>query len=103
MSKKHYSKPEAQFVEEVVDVVEDIVEEPKVEEVVAPQPIGKVVECGKLNVRQAPVANAAVACTITRDTEIVVDLGKSTDEWYRVCTEAGIEGYCMKKYISVSK
>ena len=36
-------------------------------------------------------------------TEIVIDAGASTDEFYRVHTAEGIEGFCMKKYIAVRK
>lgn len=29
------------------------------------------------------------------------DMGDSNDDWYAVCTAAGIEGFCMKKFVAV--
>lgn len=60
---------------------------------------GKVVDCKKLNVRPAPFTTAEPLCTIPVGAPVTIDLNKSTDEWYAVCTEAGVEGYCMQKYI----
>ena len=36
-------------------------------------------------------------------TDFIQDVKKleSVNEWYKVCTEAGIEGFCMKKYVSI--
>ena len=62
---------------------------------------GTVVNCGKLNVREAPTVSSAVVCEIPVNSEVAIDTDNSTDEFYKVCTEHGFEGYCMKKYIEV--
>ncbi len=87
-------------VEEVVNV-EPVVEE-TVEEVVEENTVYGTVECKEvLNVRKAPAADAAVICVIKNGSEVIIDVTNSTDDFYKVCTEAGLEGYCMKKFIKV--
>lgn len=77
--------------------------EETVETVALPKTVtGIVVDCIKLNVRVAPNTTAAVACVVNAASEIEIDVAKSTDEWFHVCTAAGIEGYCMRKFIKAS-
>lgn len=118
MSKHYnnYSKPYSRpvnpetVIEEVETVeVEEIPEEiPVIEEasVVKPTPVmevtGVVIDCSKLNMRFEPSADAEIMCTLIRGTEVVIDEAESTDEFYAVCTPAGMEGYCMRKYIEVN-
>jgi uncharacterized protein YgiM (DUF1202 family) len=64
--------------------------------------IGVVTNCLNLNIRRKPKADASVICKITSLTEIMIDEKESTDEFYKVCTAAGIDGFCMKKYIAVN-
>lgn len=76
--------------------------EPKVETPEVPEPIvGVVVNCKKLNVREEPHIEADVLCVIEAGCEVTVDIFETTEEFYKVCTEAGVEGFCMKKYIEV--
>lgn len=73
-----------------------------IEETIAKMPKpGVVVDCLKLNVREAPNANADVVCVINASTKFVVDEAESTDDFYAVCTESGAEGYCMKKFVQI--
>lgn len=90
-----------------VEVIEpEVVETPVVaKEPVAPQPEtakGVVVDCVKLNVRANPSASAYVVCMLDVASEIEINISKSTDEWFNVCTAAGIEGYCMRKFVNAS-
>lgn len=62
---------------------------------------GVVGNCKKLNVRVAPNADATPICVITVKSELTIDTTQSTDEWYKVCTAAGVEGYCMKAYVTI--
>lgn len=120
MSNKNYknynnfssTKP-AEEVVEAVEVKEEVkVEEPTpvVEEpkpVVKPEPpkplTGKVTGCAKLNVRESANATANVLAVINEGSEVVINRIKSTVDFYAVCTAAGIEGYCMKKFITPVK
>lgn len=64
---------------------------------------GVVTDCLKLNVRKEPKTNADILTVITALSKVQVDIGGSTDEFYKVCTETGIEGFCMKKYVALPR
>lgn len=112
MSNKNYknynSISSIKPAEEVVEPVE-VKEEVKVEEptpVVKPEPkqlTGNVAGCAKLNVRKEPNKDAEILAVINEGTEVVINKIKSTMDFYSVCTAAGIEGYCMKKFIKPVK
>lgn len=63
--------------------------------------LGVVTECAKLNVRKEPSTEADVVTTLLIGTEVMVDIFESTEEFYKVTTGAGVEGYCMKKFINI--
>lgn len=63
--------------------------------------IGLVSNCKKLNVREKPTVEAPVVCEIVCQTELMIDEKESTEEFYKVYTAAGIEGFCMKKFIEI--
>lgn len=62
---------------------------------------GVVTDCAKLNVRKAPDVTAPIICTIPRNAEVEVLFEESTDEFYKVLTASGVEGFCMAKYIAI--
>ena len=113
MSNKNYknynnfssTKPAEEVKTEPVEVKEEVVEEPK--PVVKPEPpkplTGKVTGCAKLNVRESANTTANVLAVINEGSEVVINRIKSTVDFYAVCTAAGIEGYCMKKFITPIK
>lgn len=59
-----------------------------------------MVICSRLNVREQPNKNAPVIMTINQGTKLEIDLEKSTEDFYNVVTSIGIEGYCMKQFVS---
>ena len=63
--------------------------------------IGYVTECVKLNVREAASKDSNVLCEIILNSKVIIDKENSTDDFYKVTTETGVEGYCMKQYINV--
>lgn len=97
--------------EEAKELTEEIKAQPAltIEEIaelepeVAPpaEPIDGVVTAVRLNVRKLPSANAAVVTVINQDTKVQINTEESTSDWYKVYTAAGVEGYCMKKFIEV--
>lgn len=94
--------------EELVEVVEEVKTEVKPEPQPEPEaPVkevtGTVVDCEQLNVRVAPVAGATPVTVINKGTLVVIDEACSTEDWFKVYTEAGVEGYCMKQYIKLNK
>lgn len=89
-------------IDEIDDLVldEDVIEDVEEEEVEALL-IGYVADCARLNVRSHPYPSAAIKCVIEKDSEVMINDAESTDTFYKVITASGIEGYCMKKFISI--
>lgn len=89
--------------EETIDVAEVLLNEEPADATTEEEPtaaLGQVC-CEKLNVRKEPSTTAAVVSVVARDAILMIDADKSTEEWYKVYTEAGIEGYCMKKFVII--
>ncbi len=88
---------------EILETVEEeIVVENTTESVEPSTVLGVVTECVKLRVRSTPEIADNVLAEIILASEVLVDLEESTDEFYKITTEAGVEGYCMKQYINIS-
>ena len=77
----------------------------KTEEVAKPKkPItGVVANCFNLNVRTGPSKDFDVICEIPSDSEVEIDESESFEDFYKICTASGVEGFCMKKFIEVRK
>ena len=91
-------KPAAE-VAKTVDTVDQV---ERVEEVAQPKTkIGVVVNCDRLYVRSAPDTDADPVKDIACGIELMIDDSESTDEFYKVFTAAGLEGFCMKKFIKI--
>ena len=129
MSNKHYTQyskfsgEEPMLVNdpelEVEDTVEEKVDEPiegqiaipevEPELVSDPEPsveqenrkFGKVNNCKKLNIRKLPSRDAEIVSELIEGSEVMIDEKESTALFYKICTEHGIEGYCMKDFIKV--
>ena len=87
-------------VEEEAEQAQKIVEESqKVEEAV--QIVGFVDNCECLRVRKESNVDSEELCIISKLSEVVIDLDNSTDYFYKVKTSEGVEGYCMKKFITI--
>ena len=87
-------------VEEEAEQAQEIVEESqKVEESV--QTVGFVDNCECLRVRKESNVDSEELCIINKLSEVVIDLDNSTDYFYKVTTSEGVEGYCMKKFITI--
>ena len=63
--------------------------------------IGLVANCKRLNIREGPTIDAPVICEMVCQTELIIEEADSTEDFYKVCTAAGIEGFCMKKFIAI--
>ena len=87
-------------VEAEAEQAQEIVEESqKVEEAV--QTVGFVDNCERLRVRKESNVDSEELCIINKLSEVVIDLDNSTDYFYKVTTSEGVEGYCMKKFITI--
>ena len=99
MSKKNYDKTET--VEQVENPIEETPIETEPAEPAKSEPIEGTVGCEKLYVRSDATVGSEPVGVITRDSKVFVYKDESTEEFYKVCTATGLEGYCMKKFISV--
>lgn len=86
---------ETTAVEEVVENVTETVEEPKVTK----PKTGVVANCEKLNVREKPTTSSSVVGVINKTEKVTIKNSESTDEWLKIKTKSGLEGFCMKKFI----
>lgn len=89
---------------EEVDVspyLEEVVEEATFEEVAeeAKEKIGSV-NCAKLNVRVSPSTTALVVCVLDGGSKVSIT-DDSDPDFYKVYTETGAYGFCMKQFITV--
>ena len=83
----------------VISEVEPIIPESVVEPEI--QKFGQVSGCKKLNVRTLPSRDAEIVSELVEGSEVMIDEKESTALFYKICTEHGIDGYCMKDYITV--
>ena len=114
--KNHNEEDKSTVKQEEFLIIDDLVETPVVEAIETPEVKmvvetvetvtlpkivnGFVANCTKLNVRVQPAADADVVCVLDNGTEIEINVNNSTDEWFSICTAAGIEGYCMRKFVN---
>lgn len=112
-SKKKHDEGKSCVKKDDFLIIDDLVETPaketpeikmvveSVDTVALPKTVnGFVSDCNKLNVRVQPDIEADVVCVLDHATEVVICLDDSTDEWFSICTAAGIEGFCMRKFIN---
>lgn len=63
--------------------------------------VGVVSGCEKLNLREEASKDSKVLSILNKGTELVVSTEESTEDFYKVITATGVEGYCMKKFITI--
>ena len=95
--------------EETVEVLEETIEE------ATDKPIDKknktsknktfktgvVKDCRMLNVRKNPEVRENIIFEIPVSSEVKIIDDCASNDFYKICTTSGLEGYCMKKYIEV--
>lgn len=87
-------------VEAEAEQAQEIVEESQEVEEAVPT-VGFVDNCERLRVRKESNVDSEELCIINKLSEVVIDLDNSTDYFYKVTTSEGVEGYCMKKFITI--
>ena len=89
----NYNKPKK------IDKVEETIVNVETPEVL----VGFVSGCNKLNVRSNPWIDAEVLTVINENDEVsVIRHENEPADFYQVRTKNDVEGYCMKKYITLS-
>lgn len=84
---------EAEQAKEIVEELQEVEE--------AVPTVGFVDNCECLRVRKESNVDSEELCIINKLSEVVIDLDNSTDYFYKVTTSEGVEGYCMKKFITI--
>lgn len=64
-------------------------------------PIG-VVNCLRLHIYSEPNLESEIVCKIRYSTEVVIDLDNSTDDFYKIYTAIGAEGFCQRDLVTIT-
>lgn len=112
MAHKNYTKFSDRFKkaegEKVVEEIKETIENELQQEIEQLEAVeenkdiiveGYVTGCEKLNVRDGNSPNAKVLCVLNKNDIVQVNLTVTVENWYKVCTAAGVKGYCMASYI----
>lgn len=59
------------------------------------------VNCLRLHMLSEPDLASEVICKIRYLTEVAIDLDSSTEDFYKIYTAIGAEGFCQKDLITV--
>lgn len=65
--------------------------------------IGIATDCMVLCVRKEPSTTSEVVKEVECLSEFEIDEEESTENFYKVRTESGIEGFCMKRFVQIKK
>lgn len=96
-------------IDEVINndvLTEKEVETLKPEEIAEVKPNGNltgiVTGCEKLNLREKADKSGKVLTVLNKGTEVEVEIDvPTTPDFYKVKTASGLEGYCMKQFITI--
>lgn len=55
----------------------------------------------EIDVYSEPNVNSSIVCKIRYMSEVVVDLKNSTDNFYKICSAIGADGFCQKSLITL--
>lgn len=100
----NYSKPKAKPVDKDIETVAPeamTVSEPEIPKVSEIRLIGLVGNCARLNVREEPNIMANVVVVLEAGSEVQLASEESINDFYKVTTADGREGYCMCDYINI--
>lgn len=62
-----------------------------------------VVNCLRLHIFSEPNLASEVVCKVRYLTEVAIDLNSSTEEFYKIYTAIGAEGFCKKDLITIKR
>ena len=97
------TKSLADVTEEVEEEIAEVNEPEEATKEADSTVVGYVSGCLKLNIREEGYLGANVVCVVPEKTALLIEVAESNDEWYKVYTETGMEGFCMKQYVTLSE
>ena len=95
---------------EIEETTEEVTEEVTEPEVIVPsiennvennEVIGKISGFEKLYVRKEASKDSEPVGIVTDKDDISIDITHSTDDFYKVITSNGLEGYCVKEFVKI--
>lgn len=63
--------------------------------------MGVTTNVERTKVYTKPSEFSEVICEIKKGTILLIDKEQSTEDFYSICTEAGIMGFCMKIFVEL--
>lgn len=95
---------------EAEETTEEVTEEVTEPEVIVPniedgvennEVIGKISGFTKLYVRKEANKDSEPVGIVTDKDDLSIDVAHSTDDFYKVITSNGLEGYCVKEFVKI--
>ena len=95
---------------EIEETKEEVTEEVTDKEVIVPsidnnvesnEVIGKISGFEKLYVRKEASKDSEPVGIVTDKDDLSIDVASSTDDFYKVITSNGLEGYCVKEFVKI--
>lgn len=95
---------------ETEETTEEVTEEVTEPEVIVPniedgvennEVIGKISGFEKLYVRKEASKDSEPVGIVTDKDDLSIDIAHSTDDFYKVITSNGLEGYCVKEFVKI--
>lgn len=96
--------------DETEETTEEVTEEVTEPEVIVPsiedgvennEVIGKISGFEKLYVRKEASKDSEPVGIVTDKDDLSIDVAHSTDDFYKVITSNGLEGYCVKEFVKI--
>lgn len=96
--------------DETEETTEEVTEEVTEPEVIVPniedgvennEVIGKISGFEKLYVRKEANKDSEPVGIVTSKDDLSIDITHSTDDFYKVITSNGLEGYCVKEFVKI--
>lgn len=60
-----------------------------------------IVNCLRLHIHSEPSEDSEVVCKVRYATELAIDLNESTENFYKIYTAIGAEGFCQKDLVTI--
>lgn len=62
-----------------------------------------VANCLRLHIYSEPNVDSEIVCKVRYLTELSIDLDESTEDFYKVCTAVGAEGFCERDLVTITQ
>ena len=90
----------------IEEIKEEVTEEVTEPDIIVPivennEVIGKIIEFEKLYVRKEASKYSEPVGIVTDKDYLSIDIIHSTDDFYKVITSNGLEGYCVKEFVKI--